>query len=194
VSADYAFFLFMALFPDAQAKAQAEIDAVIGRDRLPTLADQNQLPYVHALVSEVLRFCLISPVAPRVCRTDDVYQGYLLPKGSIVIPNIWCVSNLPKNAMSSGSPSFRAMSRDSRTYKNPHEFDPTRFLGDHPEQDPREFIFGFGRRICPGRLYANNSMFLLMAISLATLKVSKAIGTDGKEITPQIDFEGGVVV
>jgi cytochrome P450 len=49
----YAFFLAMALNPAVQAKAQAEIDAVVGSDRLPTFADRENLPYVDALVKEV---------------------------------------------------------------------------------------------------------------------------------------------
>jgi cytochrome P450 len=42
------------------------------------------------------------------------------------------------------------MSRDYRNYKNPEVFDPTRFLSDLPELDPKVYIFGFGRRICAG--------------------------------------------
>jgi hypothetical protein len=44
----------------------------------------------------------------------------------------------------------RFMSRDPRNYKDPDRFDPTRFLGSNPELDPRAYVFGFGRRICPG--------------------------------------------
>ena len=49
------------MHPEAQRKAQAEIDKVVGNDRLPTLADQPNLPYTDALVKEVLRW---NPVAP----------------------------------------------------------------------------------------------------------------------------------
>lgn len=55
VSAIYSFFLTMTLHPDAQRRAQAEIDAVVGRDRLPTFADREHLPYTEALVQEVFR-------------------------------------------------------------------------------------------------------------------------------------------
>jgi hypothetical protein len=91
---DYAFFLFMTLFPEEQAKAQAEIDAVIGHNRLPTLDDRDQLPYVCALVDEVLRFGFVSPQVARLCRVDDLYGEYLLPKGSFVIQNAWYVNEL----------------------------------------------------------------------------------------------------
>ena len=55
------FFLLMSLYPDVQKRAQAEVDQVVGRDRLPTLDDQNALVYISALIKEVIRW---GPVAP----------------------------------------------------------------------------------------------------------------------------------
>lgn len=52
----------MTLYPEAQKKAQAEIDAVVGRNRLPTLADRASLPYVEALVKEVFRWQPVGPL------------------------------------------------------------------------------------------------------------------------------------
>jgi cytochrome P450 len=86
------------------------------------------------------------------------------------------------------------MARDPRTYKNPNTFDPTRFLGEHPEQDPRAFVYGWGRRICPGRFYADNSVFLMVAMALATLNISAAVDATGNKIVPTVDFEGGSIV
>ena len=51
----------MALYPEIQARARAEVDAVVGRERLPTVEDVPHLPYVNATVKEILRW---SPVAP----------------------------------------------------------------------------------------------------------------------------------
>jgi cytochrome P450 len=79
----------MTLHPEVQQKAQAEIDALTNGTRLPTLADRHLLPYVDALVKEVLRCGLIIPQGGRQLSVDDVYNGYLFPKGSIVICNIW---------------------------------------------------------------------------------------------------------
>jgi cytochrome P450 len=61
VSAMTSFFLLMSLYPDVQKRAQAEVDQVVGRDRLPTLDDQNALVYISALIKEVIRW---GPVAP----------------------------------------------------------------------------------------------------------------------------------
>ncbi len=65
----------MTLFPDAQRKAQEEIDAVVGSDRLPGYADRESLPYVGALVQEVLRW---NPVAPLGMFSDVLGQLFRL--------------------------------------------------------------------------------------------------------------------
>jgi cytochrome P450 len=52
----------MTLFPEVQKKAQAEIDAVVGNDRLPSFSDRSQLPYVEALAKEVLRWNVVAPL------------------------------------------------------------------------------------------------------------------------------------
>ena len=55
------FTLAMTLYPDVQRKAQAEIDQIVGNSRLPNFSDEATLPYVQAIVKEVLRW---HPVAP----------------------------------------------------------------------------------------------------------------------------------
>lgn len=62
VSAIYSFFLAMTLYPEVQKKAQAELDAVIGPDRLPSFEDKENLPYVSALCSEVMRWMPVAPL------------------------------------------------------------------------------------------------------------------------------------
>ncbi|KAG8709248.1 hypothetical protein FRC09_000776 [Ceratobasidium sp. 395] len=79
------FILAMVLFPDTQRKAQSEIDAVLGAGRLPTMKDRPQLDYVNRLIEEVLRWRPAAPIGvPHSCIQDDVYQGYCIPKGSVV--------------------------------------------------------------------------------------------------------------
>jgi len=74
----------MTLFPDVQKKAQAEIDAVIGPDRLPSFADQDSLPYIDALAKEALRWHAVIPTGPCIsfnalfsCRTVSQCQVFL---------------------------------------------------------------------------------------------------------------------
>lgn len=80
----------MALNPDAQRKAQAELDSVVGGDRLPQFSDRESLPYVNALVKEVIRWHTVAPIGvPHRSLEDDVYAGHFIPGGSIVMVNQW---------------------------------------------------------------------------------------------------------
>ena len=80
----------MVLYPDIQARAQAEIDDVIGNNRLPTMEDRKRLPFLSALVTEALRWHTVGPIGlPHRVMEDDIHDGYLIPKGALIIPNIW---------------------------------------------------------------------------------------------------------
>ncbi|KAG1731607.1 cytochrome P450 [Suillus paluster] len=177
VSAIYSFFLAMTLFPDVQKKAQAEIDAVVGPDRLPSFADRASLPYTEALAKEVLRWNVVVASADHSTTEDDIHNGYYIPKGSLIIPNIWFMLN------------------DPQTYANPSEFNPERFFakdGKEPETDPRTMCFGFGRRICPGQHLADASIWISTAMSLAVFDISKVV-ENGVEITPEVDHSSGFI-
>ena len=102
----------METHPEIQKRAQAEIDAATGGDRLPLPDDEGSMPYLAAIIKETIRW---SPVAPlgRWCprlgsavtdlshpqikglfhsvKQDDIYEGYLIPKGTQIIANIWYV-------------------------------------------------------------------------------------------------------
>ncbi|KAG9075234.1 hypothetical protein FRC06_010212 [Ceratobasidium sp. 370] len=75
VAAILVFFVAMLLFPEVQKKAQEEIDATVGLERLPTMEDRPYLPYVGRLIQE-----------------DDIYKGYRIPKGAKIFANIWAIS------------------------------------------------------------------------------------------------------
>ncbi|KAF9257588.1 cytochrome P450 [Marasmius fiardii PR-910] len=169
------FFIAMTLYPEIQKKAKKELDAVTGGYRLPTFEDRENLPYLEALTKEVMRYHPAVPNGLPHCTTeDDVHEGHFIPKGSIIITNIW------------------KMLRDSDVYRDPETFNPDRFLGDDPEQNPRDALFGFGRRLCPGRHLADASVFITLATCLAALDISPVI-EDGKPVLPEIKGEGGAV-
>lgn len=118
----------MTLYPEVQVKAQEELDRVIGPDRLATWEDRASLPYIDAILKETLRFNSATPLGvPHAVIEDDVYEGMFIPAGATVISNIW------------------AIMRDTE-YKDPHVFNPDRFLGPNPPTDPHMYAFGFGRR------------------------------------------------
>jgi cytochrome P450 len=84
------FFLAMILYPEVQRKAQEEIDRVVGTRRLPSFDDRGNLPYVEAIVKEVLRWHPVAPMGlPHMTTDDIIFDGYLIPKGALIIPNIW---------------------------------------------------------------------------------------------------------
>lgn len=76
--------------PSVQTKAHAELDRVIGRERLPDLEDKDSLPYIDAICKEVLRVHPVTPlgIAHRLM-CEDEYKGMRIPEGSIVLPNVW---------------------------------------------------------------------------------------------------------
>ncbi|KAL1742787.1 cytochrome P450 [Schizophyllum fasciatum] len=152
----------MCLHPEVQDRAQAEIDKVVGSDRLPLVSDMDACPYVWACCLEALRWHVVLPLAVPHSTTEDMFHdGYLIPKGSIVLSNLW------------------AISRDENEYPEPNTYNPERFLGENPQRNPQDWVFGFGRRACPGRLMALESIFIVCATTLATMRISQKIGRDG---------------
>ena len=91
ISATSTFFYLMVIHPEIQAKAQVEIDRVVGLDRLPSFEDRQSLPYIDAIYREVLRWKPPDPmgIAHRA-EKDDTYKGYLIPEGSPRCPLIFC--------------------------------------------------------------------------------------------------------
>ncbi|EMD35960.1 hypothetical protein CERSUDRAFT_115908 [Gelatoporia subvermispora B] len=161
----------MALFPEKQKFAQAEIDRVLGFERLPTIQDRERLPYVDAVVKEAMRWQpAVHMGVPRRSAEDDVYDGYFIPKGTIFIPNVWAIAYAPNARY------------------DPEAFIPERYLDPKEDTvDPSLWAFGFGRRICPGRFLAENSIFIFAATILAAFNISPpADGQLEKEFTQQL--------
>lgn len=91
-------------------------------------------------------------------------------------------------------PNVWHFTHDPNVYHDPMAFNPLRFLGGHPEPDPTKYVFGFGRRICPGRILAENALFITIAQTLAVFNITKAVDPiAGKEIEPDVEFEPGVI-
>lgn len=82
----------MTIFPDVQARAQAELDAVVGPSRMPDFEDRPALPYINAVVKECMRWHVVVPlgIAHRTI-ADQVYKEYFVPKGTVVVSNAWYV-------------------------------------------------------------------------------------------------------
>ena len=80
----------MTLYPEIQRREQKEVDEVIGTERLPILSDRGSLPYVEAIVLELLRWLPITPLnVPHASSEEDVFEGFYIPKGSVIMVNQW---------------------------------------------------------------------------------------------------------
>ncbi|KAF8511387.1 cytochrome P450 [Gautieria morchelliformis] len=170
----HTFILAMVLSPEVQKKAQAELDAVVGPNRLPEFEDRNNLPYINALCKEVLRWHPLLPIGVAHATTqDDIYDGYFIPKGAIILGNAWQIL------------------RDKAVYgPNTDDFNPERFLD--PNVKYPNAAFGFGRRICPGRHLADNSMFITVASILKVFDITPAKDSStGEEIPVREAFTSG---
>ena len=148
----------MSLYPAIQQEAQAELDAVVGRDRLPNFSDRELLVYLEAIIKEALRWMPSAPLGLTHCtREDEVINGYFIPAGTVLLANIWCVNlsarppcELMDMDMVRRVEWNRACLHDPVVYEDPETFRPERFLRDGKPntdaQDPGAFSFGFGRR------------------------------------------------
>ena len=90
ISTFQTFFLAMSLYPEVCKKAQAELLAVVGPDRLPDHPDRPNLPYVNAVIKECLRWQNATPLGmPHAVLADDEYEGHFIPAGAVVFANTW---------------------------------------------------------------------------------------------------------
>lgn len=114
---------------DWVAKARKELDDVCGHntERLPTFEDWDKLPYMQAVMKETLRWRPnVNPTGfPHALIQDDVYEGYVLPAGTVVTINNW------------------ALALDSKEYQDPEKFHPDRFLNENL-WNPLKDHYGYG--------------------------------------------------
>ncbi|KAH9950731.1 cytochrome P450 [Amylocystis lapponica] len=174
------FILAMVLHPEVLAKAQKEVDSVVGVNRLPNFDDRPSLPYIECVMSEVFRWCVPAPIGlPRRVMEDDVYNGMYIAKGSLLFGNIW------------------KMCRDEELFADPENFYPERYMEDVDEmtarrRDPRHYVFGFGRRRCPGVNLVESAIWAVIVSMIATLDISKSVDEHGDVIEPEVDYSNAV--
>ena len=178
----------MVTYPDVQKRAQEEIDSVVGRTRIPTFADLPHLPYIRAMVKEALRWRPVDPLGlPHLSCEDDWYNGMFIPKGSMMIANVW------------------HLNRDPEIYgADAAHFNPARFMDGSGEvkscapetKEEGHVTYGFGRRVCVGKHVANNSLFIDFAMMLWACTIEPGKDEKGNVIPIDVDgcVEDGLVV
>ncbi|KAI0092441.1 cytochrome P450 [Irpex rosettiformis] len=174
------FFCAMAMSPDILKRAQKELETVVGPERLPTFEDSKDLPYIRAIILECLRWLPVTPLGMiHRLTTDDYYNGYFIPKGTVVVPNIW------------------QMLRNPKDYPEPDKFNPNRFLKggilNREIRDPSTLVFGFGRRICPGRHFSQDNAFLTIATVLHVFDIVPSLDENGNKLDPTPQMTTGIL-
>jgi len=179
----------MVLFPESQRRAQEEIDRVIGRKRLPTPEDLDNLPYMQAMIKESIRWRPIDPIGfPRRVSEDIEYQGHVIPKGTTMIANVW------------------AMHRETRSYgPDAHLFNPGRFFDEETGQakagplgtkEESHVAFGWARRICPGRHVAVSMLTMQATMVLWAMRIEGQTDENGDHVEMNVEgcIDDGLVV
>ena len=141
------FVMASVCYPQTFQKAREEVDRICDHDghlRLPVLDDIHQLPYICAIIKELLRWRPIFPMTPDHCLTEDLeFEGYTFPEGVGFVINEIAISN---------------------EFEDPDSYRPERFLDGH-ETDVSHGIwqFGGGRRICVGYRLAQRGLLINIA-------------------------------
>ncbi|KAK4225232.1 Fumitremorgin C synthase [Podospora fimiseda] len=151
-------------------KAQRDLDGVVGRKRLPSFEDRSKLPYIGAVVEELLRWRPAGAAGvPHFTKVESSYEGFRIPANSVVIANHWGIS------------------REKEVFGSDVErFLPERWLnGDGDLPTP---AFGYGRRICPGRHVARNSLWIAVARLLWAFDIKPEVDEDGRAV--EVDAKG----
>lgn len=186
-----------------QVNVRKELDTVVGRDRLPTLADRNKLPYTEAVIAEIQRISNVAPVGIAHRCTDTVkFHGYVIPKNTIALISLY------------------GLHMDEKYWKDPLKFRPERFLDEFGNFIHHEYFIPFGlgkdffflysigylnldfimlifmvlgKRRCMGENLAKSSLFLFFASFLHGFyikmpngeKLPDTTGIDGITLSPK---------
>ncbi|KAG0698389.1 cytochrome P450 [Suillus ampliporus] len=166
--------LAMVLYPDVQRCAQAEIDSVIGRDRLPAFEDRVSLPYIDAVLRETFRWAPAVPLGvPHAASSADIYDGYLQKVPFLFNERLICTVT-PLHQERPSCATHAVPRRISFYAREVH--------GRQRRDDPAEYVFGLGRRIFPGRHYGEASLWSAIVTMLATMDISSAKDDQGNVI------------
>ena len=164
------FLLLLANRPEVQARVHEELDRVVGRNAVPTVEDRTRLPYTFASLAESMRYRTIGPLGlPHRASEDTEVGGYRIHAGTQVLGNIYSIHH------------------DPRYWDSPNEFMPERFL---PQEDgsmspaltsPAYLPFGTGHRRCPGRRFAETTVWLHVTRMMHRLRLETPSGVQLSE-------------
>ncbi|GJQ71364.1 CYP306A1 [Trypoxylus dichotomus] len=170
------YLLYMANYPQIQKKLQEEIDQIVGSRRI-SIDDMNNMPYTEACLAEIQRIRSVVPTGiPHGALEDIEIEGYRIPKGTMIVPLQW------------------AIHMNEETWKDPEDFEPSRFLNEEGRfvKDEALIPFQTGKRMCVGDELAKIILFLFTTSVLQEFFIEPAnnvkldsIGECGITLTPK---------
>ncbi|XP_052006576.1 cytochrome P450 1B1-like [Xyrauchen texanus] len=166
--------LLLIRYPEVQKRLQEDIDRVVDRSRLPTIADQPHLPYIMAFIYEVMRFTSFVPVTiPHSTTTDTSINGYPIPKDTVIFVNQW------------------SLNHDPNKWDQPEVFNPERFLDEdgalNKDLTTNVLIFSVGKRRCIGEDLSKIQLFLFTSLLVHQCNFTA-------ERTPSMDYMYGLTL
>ncbi|XP_072024455.1 cytochrome P450 2U1-like [Amphiura filiformis] len=163
--------LHMMEYPEVQTRVHQELDAVVGRNRMPRMSDKPDLVYTHATILEVQRIQSIGPLGfPHLSSQKTSIGDFEIPAGTIVVPNVWAIDH------------------DPDVWPDPWRFDPNRFISEDGGIFREEEVipFSLGRRVCLGENLAKMELFLFFSHLLHQFTIKKV------DKMTKLDFKGVV--
>nr|XP_006137091.1 cytochrome P450 2K6-like [Pelodiscus sinensis] len=166
--------LLMMKYPDIQKKVHEEIERVLGSARL-RYEHRKKMPYIDAVIHEIQRFANILPMnLPRETTEDVRLYGYVIPKGTYIIPLLASVLH------------------DKTQWEKPGEFYPQHFLSTDGKFVKNEAFMPFsaGRRICAGETLAKMELFLFFTSLMQkfTFHPPPGVTASDLDLTPAVGF------
>ncbi|XP_026201247.1 cytochrome P450 2J6-like [Anabas testudineus] len=163
--------LYMIYYPHIQERVQAEIDAVIGSSRQPSVCDRENMPYTDAVIHEIQRMGNIIPLNVfRTANKDTILDKYTIPRGTMILPTL------------------NSVLHDESMWETPHSFNPQHFLDQDGKFRKREAFLPFsaGKRVCLGEQLARMELFLFFTSLLQRFSLAAPTGEQ-----PTLEFKLG---
>ncbi|XP_021108861.1 cytochrome P450 2E1 isoform X2 [Heterocephalus glaber] len=161
--------LILMKYPEVEEKLHEEIDRVIGPTRIPAVKDRLEMPYMDAVVHEIQRFINLVPSnLPHEATRDTMFQGYLIPKGTVVIPTLDSVLY------------------DDQEFPDPEKFKPEHFLNESGKFKYSDYFkaFSAGKRVCVGEGLARMEVFLLLTAILQHFNLKSLVEPKDIDLKP----------
>ncbi|KAM4852070.1 cytochrome P450 2C55-like isoform 3-T3 [Thomomys bottae] len=169
--------LLLLKHPEVTAKAQEEIERVIGRHRSPCMQDRSHMPYMDATVHEIQRYIdLIPNNVPHAATCDIRFRNYFIPKGTLLVASLTSVLH------------------DNKEFPNPEKFDPGHFLDETGNFKKSNYFMPFstGKRACVGEALARMELFLFLTTILQNFHLKSLFDPKDIETGPTASTFGNV--